>query len=80
MAELSIWEQWRGRTPTAAELEKVQRTTRETLEFAKSLLDIALVRLEELSSRDSVDTTELVSVVDELRVGRREYATKISRL
>lgn len=79
MAE-SLWEQWRGRAPTGPELEKVARQTREAQQFAVSLIDLVLVRLEELASRDSVDTVELGSVVDELRTGRRELLTKHSRL
>lgn len=79
MAE-SLWEQWRGRIPTAAELEKVSRAEREAHQFAVNAIDLVLVRLDELASRDSVDTVELQSVSDELRVVRRELAVKISRI
>lgn len=77
----SLWDKWRGgQVPTPAELEKVARAERETHQFAVNLIDLALVRLDELASRDSVDVVELQSVVDEFRTGRRELVTKISRL
>lgn len=80
MAE-SLWDKWRGgAVPTAQELEKVAKATREVQQFAVNLIDLALVRLDELASRDSVDVVELQSVVDEFRTGRRELVTKISRL
>ena len=80
MAVESLWEQWRGRVPTSAELKKVADATRETHQFAMNLIDLALVRLDALASQDNPSQRELESVVDELRTGRRELATKIARL
>jgi hypothetical protein len=83
---LAQWLQRRLRMPNksatdaAAAVDKLAESNRAIREFAINLIDLALVRLEELASRPTVDTTELQSVVDELNVGRRELAVKISRL
>lgn len=49
-------------------------------DFAVNAIDLVLVRLDELAARDSVDTVELQSVSDELRMVRRELAVKIARI
>lgn len=49
-------------------------------DFALNAIDLVLVRLEGLASRESVDTVELQSVSDELRSVRRELAVKVARI
>lgn len=76
----SLWEQWRGRVPTSAELAKVAKATRDAHQFAMNLLDIAIVRMDGLLARDELSSNELEALLEELRKGRSELATKIARL